>query len=109
MLAVYDLAVLGVSCRLLWRCPARHILALYDRALPANHLDAGVGTGYSLDRSRFPAPPPRLALLDLNPTPLHVAARRLARYRPEVYRANVLEPIAIDAPHFDSVGMSCLL
>jgi hypothetical protein len=109
MLAVYDLAVLGGSCRLLWRCPARHILALYDRAVSANHIDAGVGTGYFLDRCRFPAPRPRLALLDLNPNPLQVAARRLARYRPEVYRANVLNPIAIAAPRFDSVGMSCLL
>src|SRR5262245_12995142 len=109
VLAVYDLAVLGGSCRLLWRCPARHILALYDRAVSANHLDAGVGTGYFLDRCRFPAPHPRLGLLDLNPNPLPLAARRLARYRPEVYRANVLEPIAIEAPRFDSVGMSCLL
>src|SRR5262249_56455300 len=88
--------------------PPRHILALYDRAASANHLDAGVGTGYFLDRCRFPSPRPRLALLDLNPNPLQVAARRLARYRPEVYRANVLEPITIGTPPFGSVRMSCV-
>jgi SAM-dependent methyltransferase len=109
MLAVYDLAVLGLACRYLWGCPARHILELYDRSVSANHLDVGVGTGYFLDRCRFPAPRPRLALLDLNPNSLRVAAHRLARYQPEVYRANVLDPIEIDGPRFDSVGASCLL
>ena len=109
MLAVYDLAVLGLACRYLWGCPARHILELYDRSVSANHLDVGVGTGYFLDRCRFPDPRPRLALLDLNPNSLRVAAHRLARYRPEVYRANVLDPIGIDGPRFDSVGASCLL
>jgi SAM-dependent methyltransferase len=109
MLAVYDLAVLGLACRGLWGCPARHILELYDRSVSANHLDVGVGTGYFLDRCRFPDLRPRLALLDLNPNSLRVAAHRLARYRPEVYRANVLDPIVIDGPKFDSVGASCLL
>jgi hypothetical protein len=54
MLAVYDLAVLGLACRCLWGCPARHILELYDRSVSANHLDVGVGTGYFLDRCRVP-------------------------------------------------------
>jgi hypothetical protein len=109
VLAVYDRAVLGFNCRFLWRCPARHILALYDECVSANHLDAGVGTGYFLDRCRFPAPRPRLALVDLNPNSLAHASRRLARYRPEVHRANVLEPFWLDAPPFDSAGLSFLL
>jgi hypothetical protein len=109
MLAVYDLAVLGLACRYLWRCPAQQILELYDRSISANHLDVGVGTGYFLDRCRFPHPRPRLALLDLNPNSLRVAARRLARFQPEIYRANVLDPIATAGPRFDSVGASCLL
>src|SRR5262249_57137305 len=79
------------------------------RSITANHLDVGVGTGYFLDRCRFPDPRPRLALLDLNPNSLRVAAHRLARFQPEVYRANVLDPIAIDGPRFDSVGASGLL
>src|SRR4051812_11873093 len=64
MLAVYDLAVLGIACRFLWGCPAPHILGLYDRWVTANHLDVGVGTGYFLAHCRFPTPQPRLALLD---------------------------------------------
>jgi SAM-dependent methyltransferase len=109
MLAVYDYVVLGFFCRLVWRCPSRHILELYRECVSANHLDAGVGTGYFLDHCRFPVSQPRLALLDLNPNSLHVAARRLARYRPETYRANVLEPLRLGGRGFDSVGVSALL
>jgi len=109
MLAVYDLAVFWGTCPLLWRCRSHHILEMYDRLVSANHLDVGVGTGYFLDRCRFPGPQPRLGLLDLNTNSLEFAARRLARYKPEVYRANVLDPIRIGAPKFDSVGMSFLL
>jgi hypothetical protein len=47
--------------------------------------------------------------MDLNTTCLDVAARRVARFAPEVYTANVLESIALDAPPFDSVGMNYLL
>jgi hypothetical protein len=106
MFAVYDLAVLGVARRFLWRCPARHIRDLYDRCVTANHLDAGVGTGYFLDHCRFPTHRPRLALLDLNPNSLSIAARRLARIKPEIYRANVLDPLDIGAPKFDSVSVN---
>src|SRR5262245_53778238 len=63
---------------------------LRNRPITADHLDVGVRTGYCLDRCRFPDPRPRLALLDLNPNSLRVAAHRLARFQPEVYRANVL-------------------
>ena len=48
-------------------------------------------------------------LLDLNPNSLEVASRRLVRYRPETCRANVLEPLKISGPGFDSVGVSALL
>src|ERR671933_624224 len=105
MLAVYDYVVLGFFCRFVWRCPSRHILELYQDCLSANHLDAGVGTGYFLDRCRFPVPEPRLALLDLNPNSLEVAARRLARYRPVTYRANALAALRVAGPGFDSVGV----
>ncbi len=47
--------------------------------------------------------------MDLNPNSLAVAARRLARYHPETYLRNVLDPIQIDAPPFDSVGIANLL
>jgi SAM-dependent methyltransferase len=109
MLAVYDYVVLGAFCRFVWRCPKCHILKLYQGCVSANHLDAGVGTGYFLDHCRLPSPQPRLALLDLNQYSLQVAAKRLARYRPETYRADVLQPLNIRGPGFDSVGISALL
>lgn len=108
-LAFYDLAILWYFCRAAWRCPAPRLVELYDECVSDNHLDVGVGTGYFLDHCRFPSPTPRVALMDLNPTCLEVAAKRIARYRPETYVANVLEPITIDAPKFDSVGLTFLL
>lgn len=67
-IAVYDVGVLGLSCRLLWRCPKAELLAGYDRNVGVRHLDLGVGTAYFLDRCRFPAAGPRVTLVDLNPT-----------------------------------------
>ena len=109
MLAIYDWLVLRFSNRLIWKCPSKNILALYDRHVTANHLDVGVGTGYFLDRCRFPNDHPRLGLMDLNPNCLHAASSRLRRYRPDVYRANVLDPITLDIPRFDSISMTYLL
>ena len=108
-LAVYDWVVLGISNRFIWKCPTPGLEAHYNKHLSANHLDVGVGTGYFLDRCRFATPTPRVALMDLNPNALAFTAQRIARYRPETYRCNVLEPIAIDAPRFDSIGVNYLL
>jgi SAM-dependent methyltransferase len=108
-LSIYDRWALRLNCYVTWRCPVARLLEFYDRHVSANHLDVGVGTGYFLDRCRFPGPHPRLALMDLNPNCLDVAAKRVARYRPEVYRRNVLDPIEIDGPGFDSIGMFHLL
>ena len=109
VLAAYDLFVLRFSNRFVWRCPWPRLLAHYDRQMSANHLDVGVGTGFFLDRCRFPVPRPRLALLDLNANSLAVSGHRLARYRPEIYRADVLAPIDIDVPVFSSIGLNYLL
>jgi SAM-dependent methyltransferase len=109
MLRLYDLFVLGFSNRLIWRCPTKHLLAMYDRHVTGNHLDVGVGTGFFLDRCRFPVDQPRLALMDLNANCLETTGRRVARYRPESYRVNVLDPIALGIKKFDSIGMNYLL
>jgi SAM-dependent methyltransferase len=106
----YDLIVLRLSNPLVWRCPTSLMLRMYDEHVSANHLDVGVGTGYYLDRCRFPSPTPRLALMDLNPNSLARAARRTARYKPETYRCNVLEPVPLEGiPGFDSIGLTYLL
>jgi hypothetical protein len=107
-LSFYDW-LLEFTCNRVWRCPIEQTLALYRSHLSSNHLEVGVGTGYFLDRSEFPAPAPRLALLDLNPHCLAHTARRLQRYRPEVYRANALAPVTIQAQPFDSVAINYVL
>ena len=108
-LKVYDAVVLGFSNRFLWDCPTAGLLAHYDANVSANHLDAGVATGYFLDACRFPVEKPRLGLLDLNPLCLEAAARRVARYRPETYRADVLAPLSLPVEPFDSLGVMYLL
>ena len=107
-LRLYDTMVLGFSNRLLWRCPTRHLRALFDRNVSSRHLDVGVGTGYFLDRARFPERAPAITLLDLNDTCLDVAAGRITRYRPACINANALEPLPVVGP-FDSVSLCYLL
>lgn len=109
VLRVYDLIVLGLSNGLIWRCPTAALLKHYDRNVSPNHLDVGVGSGFYLDRCRFPAADPRLALMDLNPNALRFAARRIARFDPETYPHDVLEPVHERIPPFDSIGMTYLL
>ena len=108
-LAVYDAAILGLSCRLVWRCPSRRFLELYNRHVGARHLDVGVGTGYFLDRCHFPVERPAITLLDLSEACLAKAARRVSRYSPEVRRANVLGPLDLGEARFDSVGLNGVL
>jgi len=109
MLHAYDFVVLGVSNRLLWKCPTQRLVEHYNQHVTPNHLDVGVGTGYFLDNCRFQTHNPRVALMDLNQTTLDFASARISRYKPETYRRSVLEPIHIDAAKFDSVGINYLL
>ncbi|HEY5893022.1 MAG TPA: class I SAM-dependent methyltransferase [Chthoniobacterales bacterium] len=108
-LAFYDFVVLGISNRFIWKCPTQVLENHYNQHVTANHLDVGVGTGYFLDGCHFPSTTPRIGLMDLNSDSLAFASRRIARYNPETYRRNVLEPISIDAARFDSVGVNYLL
>ena len=108
-LALYDFCVLHVVCRYAWRCPNERVLAAYREHVSNNHLDVGVGTGYFLDHARFPTATPRIALLDLNANCLERTARRIGRYSPEVYQANLLAPIELKARKFDSIGMNYVL
>jgi hypothetical protein len=108
-LSVYDLGALGYSCRLLWECPSRNLLNLYNKYVSSNHLDIGVGTGYFMDKCRFPSPNPKIALMDLNQNSLDVARKRLARYNPRVYIGNALAKFNVDSHRYDSIGMMNLL
>ncbi|QDT30507.1 Methyltransferase domain protein [Gimesia panareensis] len=109
MLSIYDLWVLGISNSLIWKCRTKHILNWMNQNLTANHLDVGVGTGYYLEHCTFPSEDVRLALMDLNPNSLAAAAKRSARYQPEVYQADVLSPLPDQPRPFDSVSLNYLL
>lgn len=109
LLRWYDVIVLGISNRLIWRCPTPRLLALFNRHVSGNHLDVGVGTGYFLDRCRFPVESPRVTLLDANPHCLATAARRLARYQPRTVRCDIARAIAYDGERFDSISLNYVL
>lgn len=108
-LAVYDWYVLGLSNRFIWNCPTERLVAHFNRHVTDNHMDVGVGTGYFLDKCSFPSDSPRIGLLDLNPCSLSRSSRRIARYRPEIYWRNVLEPIDLPGSGFDSISLNYLL
>ena len=108
VLSVYDWWVLGVSNRYIWKCPTDKMLQLYNEHITANHLDVGVGTGYYLDRCQFPATPPNLALLDLNPNSLATTTQRVSRFKPVCYQHNALEPLNLNGASFDSIGVNYL-
>jgi SAM-dependent methyltransferase len=108
VLRTYDWFVLRLSNRLLWRCPTAELRRLYDRNVSDHHLDIGVGTGYFLDKAKWPVAMPSVTLLDLNPNCLKVAARRIRRFAPQAVLANVLAPLP-SLPRFNSVGLCYLL
>ncbi len=109
VLAVYDLEVLGLELPVVFKCPARRIRQLYDAHASGRHLDVGVGTGYFLDKCRFPAPRPVIHLMDLNENCLATTSRRIARYGPVAHRWTVLDPPPAGLPRFDSIGASNFL
>jgi hypothetical protein len=108
-LALYDLAVLRFSNSLVWQCASHKLLAFYNEHISDKHLDIGVGTGYFLDKCRFPSTAPTIALFDLNPHSLAKSAKRLQRYNPSCYVGNALQPIDIGMSEFDSISLNYLL
>ena len=108
-LRIYDTFVLRFNGGVLWRCPPRRLVRLYDENVASPHLDIGVGTGYLLDKCAFPTPSPDITLMDLNPTTLEVASKRLSRYGPKTHEGNALEPFGLPPASFQSVGLNWLL
>ncbi|MEG3973237.1 class I SAM-dependent methyltransferase [Microcoleus sp. herbarium8] len=109
ILSEYDKIVVGFSARFLWKCSARRLLNFYNKNISDCHLDVGVGSGYYLDKCRFPSKQPKIALLDLNASSLDFTSKRIERYKPSCYQASVLEPLSLEPNQFDSVGINYLL
>ena len=108
-LSIYDLLLYGLISRHAWSCPIGRLDAHYGKYLSGNHLEVGVGTGFLLDRVRFPLERPRLALMDLSRACLEKTQRRVARYAPETYVQNLLEPVAHRPAAFDSIGINYVM
>ncbi|MCL5998689.1 MAG: class I SAM-dependent methyltransferase [Chloroflexi bacterium] len=108
ILKIYDLFVYGFSSPYAWRCPGQQFSTLYDENVSSNHLEIGCGTGYWLDRCHFPNTSPKVALADLNPNSLEQTSRRIERYHPQTFVADVLRPLPIN-DRFDSIGMNYVL
>lgn len=107
--AAYDLVVLGLVSRWIWRCSRREMLAHYNSQVGRHHLDIGPGTGWFLDKCRFPTKSPSITLLDLNDVMLATAAQRIKRYRPVTHTGDAYKPLDLGTTKFDSVGMNFLL
>ncbi|MFC0600489.1 class I SAM-dependent methyltransferase [Streptomyces palmae] len=108
-LRLYDLAVHGFFCPVMWKVPPSALQRMYDRNIAAEHLDIGVGTGRLLDRCTMPVDRPLITLLDMNPHCLAHAARRLSRYEVSTCRANVLEPFPLPARTYGSAALNLVL
>ena len=108
-LRIYDWFALGLHCRFIWGCNSKNIIDFYSKHISGNHLDVGTGTGYFLDKCRFPVENPRLTLVDLNPRSLDMARKRLLRYHPTAYRRDILQPFGIGDSGFDSISITHLL
>jgi len=109
LLSIYDLYVLGFSNTFVWKCPSHLILDFYNEHVSERHLDVGVGTGYFLDKCKFPTDNPTIDLADLNRNSLNTTAKRLQRYNPTIHIFNVLEPLRIEPANFHSIALNYLL
>ena len=108
MLSFYDRLVHGLSNRFAWRCPTERLIDLYRNNLSSRHVEAGVGTGFFIDRADRGGFE-QLTLLDINRHCLARSARRLSRYQPLLCEANLLAPIAIELEPADSIGLTYVL
>jgi SAM-dependent methyltransferase len=107
-LALYDAWVLGISNRYAWRCPTDAVLLPFFRVnVRARHLDIGVGTGYYLAKAQLPADT-QVTLLDLNPSSLEAARRRISRPGTRTLQHDVMQPIP-GGERFDSISLFYLL
>jgi len=104
-LSIYDFIVLGFNNPFAWKCHNSKLLNFYNRHVSGNHLDVGVGSGYYPDKCEFPVSQPRVVLMDLNPNSLAFAANRIQRYKPTTYQVDVLQPVSLVIPGFDSISL----
>lgn len=104
----YDAILYGVISRFAWGSSIARLDAHYARHASGNHLEVGVGTGFLLDRVRFPSPL-RLVLMDLSAECLDKTARKVARHAPATCTQNILQPVAHRLAPFDSIAINYVM
>lgn len=109
LLSFYDFLIMRVLSPYVWRCNIGNYSELYRALMSRNHADIGVGTGYFLDRCAYQPGEVRIGLFDLQQNCLDYTAKRIARFQPETYRRNAMEPIHIEAGSFDSIALGGIL
>ncbi len=109
LLSIYDVEVLLFEMNCIFKCSSQKILDLYNKHVSDTHLDVGVGSGYFLDKCRFPVAHPVVHLMDLNTNSLQKTSGRISRYHPVAHHWNVLEPYSGDMPLFNSIGAANFL
>lgn len=105
----YDLFVHGFCNKYAWKCSTETLVDQYQSLTSANHLEAGVGTGFLIDKTSTDPRGQRLGILDFSVNCLKYSEKRLARYQPELFHKDILKPIETSAAKFDSIGINYVL
>ncbi|WP_163835494.1 class I SAM-dependent methyltransferase [Spartinivicinus ruber] len=105
----YDWVLYGIISKYAWGCSTKRLDDHYANYISNNHLEVGVGTGYLLNRVRFQSEKLRLGLMDLSQSCLQKTAKAVARYQPEIYQQNLLEPITESIASFDSISINYVM
>lgn len=108
-LNVYDVFVHGFCNRYAWDCPTDTLVAQYDALTSDNHLEAGVGTGFLIDKASLDPSSQRLGILDFSKNCLSYSTKRLARYAPESLHQDILKPVTQPVKPFKSIGINYVL
>lgn len=109
LLKCYDFLIYRFLSPHVWRCHPRHFLALYRANMSNNHADVGVGTGYFLNQCSYQPGSVRIGLFDLQPNCLAHTANRLARFEPETFQRDALNPSRFEGERFDSIALGGIL
>lgn len=110
LLKIYNLWVLDISNRWIWRCPKSIQLTQFNQYVSNNHLDIGVGTGYYLKSCQSPNLS-EVSLMDLNPNCLE-STRELLEAKgitPSIYQADIFNTPSSLSDKFSSISMNYLL
>lgn len=105
---LYDVSLYRWITSYVWRCPTEELVNNYVEHVSDNHLEAGVGTGYLLEKTMCPEFTKRLVLMDLNRGCLAKAAERLKHLSPKQTQHNITQPIT-EYKNFKSVGINYVL